>query len=253
MNIYIHTIPKAGTYLLAEYLECMGLSNSGFHVEIDRYLDTKLFITADNAKRPSATEVNKFFTQTLRELKHNEFAFGHLPAPICAWALENYKFICAYRNPRKTLLSEFLDFRYRRDDVEFVSREVIKDDHEAFVTYLRDHGPIHMSVFSEMLAVVTLFSDPLFSSYDLARVIFVNFDNFLMDSTAATAIAHHLGLDETRAEDAWKSAIAAETKTKATNLSIDRNSFWTEATEAAAASLNLEAYTDRARMLGLEL
>ena len=55
MKYYIYTIPKSGTYFLAELLERIGLFNTGWHIEIFDYLDTKIFDLNVNSKFPSET------------------------------------------------------------------------------------------------------------------------------------------------------------------------------------------------------
>ncbi|WP_305664039.1 sulfotransferase domain-containing protein [Frigidibacter sp.] len=253
MKLYIYTIPKSGTYLLAAFMENMGFDNTGYHVSQDDYLDTKRFTFEENARTPSITSVEQYFITRLRSLHDNQMAFGHVPVPILSWALPDYRFICVYRHPRKTLLSEFIDFRFRRIDVDFVSREVIQDDREAFLRYLNEHGPIHMTVFSDMLAAATLFNNPLFRQYPSDRVIFINFDGFLHNSGPAHAIAQHYGLDTRRVDDAWQDALATETKTNATTLNLDRDAFWTAEAVAAADRLDLEAYVTSARSAGLNV
>lgn len=253
MKLYIHTVPKAGTYLLAAFMENMGFDNTGYHVSQDNYLDTRKFSLDENAKTPSITNVQQYFVTLLRGLHDNQMAFGHLPVATLSWALPAYRFICAYRHPKKTLLSEFIDFRFRRLDVDFVSRDLIKDDGEAFVRYLNEHGPIHMTVFSGMLATATLFSNPVFIRYPANRAIFINFDDFLQSSGPAHAIAQHYGLDAQRVDDAWQKALATETKTNATSLKIDRDALWTAEALAAADHLDLEAYVASARAVGLDL
>jgi len=251
MKLYIHTVPKSGTYLLAAFMERLGFENTGYHVSRDDYLDTKKFALDINAKTPSVTSVDEYFVTLLRSLHENQVAFGHVPVPMLSWALPEYRFICAYRHPRTTLLSEFIDFRFRRIDVGFVSRDLIQDDREAFVRYLEEHGPVHMAVFSGMLAAATLFSNPLFSNYPSDRAIFVNFDAFLRSSGPAHAIAQHCGLDPGRADIAWHEALAAETKTDATSLILERSAFGTAEAVAAADRLDLGAYVAGARAAGL--
>ena len=246
LKIYIHTIPKAGTYLLAEYIENLGFHNTGYHISQNNYLDTKSFNHEENAVTPSITAKNKFFIAQLRSLRKRDVAFGHLPAPLVNWLFPDMYFVCAYRNPRKTLVSEFVDFRFRRSDVRWLSKEKIAGDADAFATYLRNHGAIHMSIFSQMLAAATLFQDPIFTRYEAQKAIFVNFDDFLAGPGEARRIAEFLGVDVTMAEEARTRAISAETKTKATNLDIDRAAFWTEEAEAIYHDLQIPAYIQKA-------
>jgi hypothetical protein len=37
---YIYTIPKAGTYLMSEFLSQIGSNSTGWHISLNQYLDT---------------------------------------------------------------------------------------------------------------------------------------------------------------------------------------------------------------------
>ena len=253
MKYYIHTIPKAGTYLIAQFMENMGIDNTGFHISQEEYLDTKKFSLKENSEIPSSTEKYENFISVLRRLKDNQMAFGHLPVPVMSWNFPAYYFICSYRHPKKTLLSEFIDFRFRRKDIPFVSKEEVESDQEAFILYLHNHGPIHMRIFSGLIAAATLFNGKIFSRYPAEKAIFINFDDFLNSSAPAMDIVQQFGLDTTRCERAWQEALNSETKTKATDLKIDRDAFWTEDALKALEDLDCQAFLSQARNAGLVL
>lgn len=253
MKAFIYTVPKSGTYLLAEFLERLGYTNTGYHVAVDHYLDTKNFDLQENATRPSSTERREDFLIKLLSLKDDEFAFGHIPAPLAGWALPKFQFICAYRNPRKTLISEFIDFRFRRTDLDWINKEACEDDLEAFELYLERHARDHLFIFSEMLAVATLYKDPMLGHFLQSRLVFVNFDNFLQRTDDAIRIAAHFGHTEEEALAAREGALSMETKTKAIGLDIDRKRFWTPEAERRYAKLAASDLVIQARSLGLEL
>jgi len=253
VKIYIYTIPKAGTYLLAEFLERLGFENSGFHVDLESYLDTKKLSLEVNAQTPEAARVDQFFVGTLKGMPDNSLAFGHLAVPLLGWALPRFSFVCSYRHPRKTLVSEFIDFRFRRKDVEWLSFDTIADDAEAFGQYLIHHGPIHLRIFSQFVACSTLFNDPFFQRYTPERSIFVNFDTFLKDPSESVRIAEHFGRDAATGLAAREAALAAETKTKAVDLEIDRDSLWTAENERLYEDLGVFNAVERARSTGLDI
>lgn len=253
MKLFIYTVPKSGTYLLAEFMGFLGFSNTGYHVSINDFLDTRGFGFEENSKTPSVAEKEQFFSDTLLSLREGEIAFGHLPAPLVGWAFPDFKFICSYRHPEKTLLSEFVDFRFRRDDVNWLSRDECPNDIDAFAVYLRNHGPIHLSIFSEMLAVAALYREPLLNGFLRSNLIFVNFDCFLRSPVEAVRIADRFDRDPVFALQARQKALAANTKTKAVGLEVDRESFWNEETKKIYAGLKVEALVEKGRELGLDL
>ena len=250
MKIYVYTIPKAGTYLLAEFLGHMGFENTGYHIDLDGYLETKALSLEVNVKTPEATRVNQSFINTLEGMPDNSVAFGHLAVPLVpflGWKLPGFSFVCSYRHPRKTLVSEFIDFRFRRKDIEWLSFDAIADNAEAFGQYLTHHGPIHLTIFLQFVAYSTLFNDSLFQSCNLERSIFVNFDSFLHDPAEALRIANFLGCAPAIGMAAREAAFAAETKTKALDLEIDRDSLWTTENEQIYATLGFFDAVERVR------
>jgi hypothetical protein len=252
MKVFIFTIPKAGTYFLAALVEQMGFRNTGFHVNKNSRLNTLKFDLGTNAKTPSVASENVKFLPTLAEVKDGELAFGHFAVPLMAWMLPAYHFICAYRHPRKTLVSEFMDFRFRRDDVPWVSRRTIPDDGQAFTQYLERHGPNHAKIFHRMLAVRVLAVEKNLDGFASERFCFVNFDRLLADHQTIEPIRACLAVDPaTDLLALHQTALAAETKTKATELTIDRDKFWSEEAQAAYDRLALEPVVQRMGELGL--
>jgi len=251
MKIYIYTIPKAGTYFLAELVEQMGFVNTGYHISSHSYLDTKAFGAEVNRRTPSRTKKEAEFLPVLRQMKDREIAFGHFPAAMMPWVFPQFHFICAYRHPKKTLVAEFLDFRFRRDDVKWVSKEQIPDDKEAFVAYLKRHGHAQVSIFLMMLTVLHCVTTPQSVHFAPKKYSFVNFDT-LRRAPAETLerLAGDLGTTTETAETAFKRALSADTKTKATTLDIDREALWSDAAQNWYWQLGFEEIIERAEDLG---
>jgi hypothetical protein len=253
MKVYIYTIPKAGTYFLADFVSRLGYRDTGYHVSQNKVLDTAKFDMDTNARFPSRSMVRQSFMKTLKGLQDGDLAFGHFPVPMMAWMFPDFFFICAYRHPRKTLMSEFIDFRFRREDVRWLSQNEIADDQDAFVAYLERHGEVHMSIFSQMLGISLLRQEPLCSRFQTDRFHMLNFDAMLKGNDAAQDLAARLGVGAEEAVRALEATKAAETKTKATGLEIDRDALWSDKAEVAYARLNAEAYVTRGRELGWTL
>ncbi|HEU0222617.1 MAG TPA: sulfotransferase domain-containing protein [Paracoccaceae bacterium] len=257
MPVYVYTIPKAGTYFLAALLEALGLNNTGYHVSRDSYLDTKKFSLEENARTPGIAKVNGGYLQVLRNLKQNDVAFGHFPAPLVWRALsQSLKFLCAYRHPRHTLVSEFVDFRFRREDVRWVSRAVIPDDADAFTEYLRQHGTTaHASIFHSMLLHQQNLQFELAGPKEQKASIFVNFDRVMKDVNTVLHIAAFVGrqIGHAEAKEALERTLGAETKTKADKVSVDREALWTSKAEAIYQNSTFPQIVMVARSVGWEL
>jgi hypothetical protein len=250
MRIYIYTIPKAGTYLLADFVARLGFANTGHHVSRDRFLNTAKLDLDTNARTPSKAMERQFFVKTLREQVDSSVSFGHLPVPLMGFVFPDFRFVCAYRHPRKTLMSEFVDFRFRREDIKWIARDAIPDDRAAFVAFLQRHGQAHMSIFANMIAVTLLRSEPLCARYDARHIHLTSFDAFLADPAEAIRIAAMLDVGPDQALTARAAALLAETKTKATGLDVDRDALWSDEAEELYAALNPEAFVTRGRELG---
>lgn len=253
MKLYIYTIPKAGTYFLADFFSRIGFRNTGFHVARNFVLNTGKLDLGTNARLPELAREDQLFTDTLAQMADNDAAFGHFPLPLLGWTFPEFAHVCAYRHPRKTLMSEFIDFRFRRADVPWLTRSAVADDAEAFCTYLETHGPIHMSIFGEMIGSCLLRSEPLFTRHNPGLYHMLNFDRLLEDPEEAARLAEAFGASAKRGRKAREETLQAETKTKTTGLDIDRAALWTRRAEKLYRRLDADAYVQRGRALGWDL
>lgn len=250
MKVYIYTIPKAGTYFLADFVTRLGFRNTGFHVSQSEFLNTHKLDHETNIKYPVRAIEKQFFVKTLRGLSDLDLAFGHFPVPLMSMLFPGFFFVCSYRHPRTTLVAEFVDFRFRRADVKRLNRERIPDDRSAFCAYLENEGPGHINIFAKMIGVTLLANEALYQAADGHRFHVLNFDELLKDPTVAINLASALGVDAERAIAALDETRSAETKTKATGLAIDREAFWSDRAEEIYHKLNAEAFVARGRELG---
>ena len=254
MKVYIYTVPKAGTYLLAELIARLGFVNTGYHVNQQKFLNTRKLDPETNIRFPSRAVEKQIFVRTLTGMQDGEVAFGHFPVPLMGWLFPAFVYVCAYRHPRETLVSEFIDFRFRRRDVRWIAPKAIADDAEAFREYLTRHGPGHMTVFSQMLGLTLLLNEPLCARFqEGAKFHMLSFDRLRTDPAEAERLARFLGVDAALARPALAGALAADTKTKATDLDIDRAALWSDGAEALYAALSAEEYVQRGRELGWDI
>lgn len=253
MRLYIYTIPKAGTYFLADFFSRIGFNNTGFHVARNFVLNTRKLDLGTNARLPEEARENQLFTITLQRMRDGDAAFGHFPLPLLGWTYPDFQHVCAYRHPRKTLMSEFVDFRFRREDVPWLTRSAVAGDAEAFCTYLERHGPAHMSIFAEMIGSSLLRNEPLFTRHSPGLYYMLNFDRLLEDPEEAARLATAFGASARDGRAAREATLQAETKTKTTGLDIDRAALWSPRAENLYRKLDAESYVRRARELGWDL
>lgn len=235
MSVYIYTLPKAGTYFLAAMLSNLGLRDTGYHMAIHHYLDTGKYTLRENIETPGIAFTKEYFGSVMNRIGKKDVIFGHAPLPFNRNALpEHMKILCSYRHPRKTLVSEFIDFRFRRLDVPWLSGEQVPDDRAAFELYLERHGlGPHLELFKDTIRYHSLMHHPLLNPEDKNRAIFVNFETVLRDPAAACRIAEflELPLNAEEVETARQKTLAGETKTKAVDIGIDREALWSDRAE----------------------
>jgi hypothetical protein len=257
MSVYIYTLPKAGTYFLAKLLSNMGFNDTGYHISKFSYLDTKSYSIRENSATPGIAKVRKFFVPVVRQMEENDVAFGHFPLPLnFSVAPEHMKYLCAYRDPQKTLVSEFIDFRFRRTDLPWIMQSAIVDDRRAFELYLERHGTgAHLSIFKKIVLYHVLVNQSLTDPRERNRACFINFDVILKEPDTVRQIADFLSAPLTRsaARSVHRQTLSAETKTKAVNLTIDRDLLWTERARSLYAASDFPCTIAIAREQGLEL
>jgi hypothetical protein len=254
LKLYIYTIPKSGTYFLASLIGRMGYENTGYHINATDYLDTLNYELETNRESPHKTERDVSFLPVLQGLKDRQLAFGHFPAAALPGVLPQYKFVCAYRHPKKTLVSEFIDFRFRRKDVDWITPAAIPNDNEAFETYLRRHGIFQEKIFANMLSVSMSVSEPSCTPFAPKNYHFLNFDEMLANpKNSIEALAEFLEFESDDMMALFQETQGIETKTKATSILIDREKFWTPEALELYESRSFDAIIDRGIKLGWDL
>lgn len=247
---YIYTIPKAGTYLMSEFLSQIGSSSTGWHISFDKYLDTLGFNDKTNKQTPTRTKKDRLYIGSFRKIPFGHHAFGHysplyLPPRILS---KDYKCLCVKRDPKEVLLSEFIDFRYRRADVEEFSKKKYKNSIEAFEAYIKHHAPVIKKICQNFLLLEEVHKNKIYIELiGPNKFYFADFKTFLnkekgpkVAAEIAKFFASHL--TEKGAGIAWQAALEADNKTKSIDAEIDipRTEFWSEKALAGYKALGFE-------------
>jgi hypothetical protein len=211
----------------------MGLDNTGWHVSHKDYLDTKKFSDSVNKEYPSRTEVFSPIEKTFSMVPENSFCFGHVwPLRLAPYKelKGDMRIIASSRSPKDALVSEFIDFRYRRKDLGFVSPDVIKDDVEAFTEYLKVQGEIIRKIYLRFLVTRMILGSPL------RRVFFPNWNMITIsyDELFKTPNLEKINeiSDFIRSKKNYKMndymiLLQKDNKTKNEGISVDRSLLWT--------------------------
>jgi hypothetical protein len=105
-RVFILTVPKSGTYLIAKILENLGIVDCGVHIAIDHIQDNR-FADEKVLKR----EAWKYYVPipfkiSTKLIKNGQFAFGHIPYyPEGEQMLRGFKKIFTFRELRDIIIS----------------------------------------------------------------------------------------------------------------------------------------------------
>jgi hypothetical protein len=248
---YIFTVPKAGTYLMSEFLTRLGLASSGWHIAQNKALHTHGLDADTNRSEPSRAMVATSYLSSFRKLPAGQHAFGHfnpLYVPPQVLLDKDYCIIAVRRHPREVLVSEFIDFRHRRRDVDWVSEQRIPDHAEAFLAYLRQHGHVIRNICLNFLLLREASSQLHYLELvGRPRHLFTDFRSFVDPQTGpaeATRIADFLGcrLAASAIEQCHEAALASDNKTKSEGLVLPypRQALWSDQAEQEYAALGFE-------------
>lgn len=242
-KLYIFTLPKAGTYFLAQLLSRMGWYDSGIHLAEDHYLDTHRQDLQSARCRPLDVMRTQSYDLTLRALPYGALCFGHMnPMYFARPHLSEVAVLACRRHPREALVAEFIDFRFRRDEdwVRWVHPSRIPDDRLAFAEYLRQHGRVIADIVATYIAYRQLRQTDFYTgTREMGEYVDLRFEDLMGPAPlpAMRSIAQTFGqrLDDATLIDILTGARGAENKTKSVgeSIAVDRAALWTPQAEAA--------------------
>jgi hypothetical protein len=105
-RLFILTIPKSGTYLVAKILENLGIVDCGVHIAVDHIQDNRF---AD--EKVLRLEAWRYFVPipfkvSTRLIKNGQFSFGHIPYYLEGeQVLRDFKKVFSFRELRDLIIS----------------------------------------------------------------------------------------------------------------------------------------------------
>lgn len=257
------SIPKAGTYLAAQILQRLGLTDSHLHVRYDDQA-TGIYDFRDTPVKMSMSEQEQHFRdQPLRDslamIRNGEFVLGHLPPlpDVKQLLYLDFKIVFLVRDLRDCLISHM---RYMISVGAITANEsswsAIPDDRERFKQYLINYadrvGPL------VNMKLIACWEYDLRNPYPGMEIFKLHFEELVSPDKAAASKAVHslakfLGLQEHLDINAMiQSVTGAETLTKSGKQTV-RERYWSPFAEEWFAGRILDAQGNNVnKMIGYE-
>ena len=104
MKGFVCTIPKSGTYLIAEFLKQVGMRATNLHLDLHRFGDYGAADLETGRCFPERILVAEPLEDSIKRICDGEFAVGHLPVSA-APLFRDFGVIFSRRNIRDVLIS----------------------------------------------------------------------------------------------------------------------------------------------------
>ena len=152
--VFVTTIPKAGTYMMAKMLPRLGAVDCGVHVLQHGIVDNRFAPERLQRHHPSVLSRPIEASDAVRLIAPGQFAYGHvglLGAEIRA-AFAGFKVVMMYRNLRDVYVSLIRFFREIRHDVPKLHRAALMlEDVVTLLAWDMDReGPYRLIGFKEI-------------------------------------------------------------------------------------------------------
>jgi len=106
---FVISIPKAGTYLMRELLDQIGLDSSHLHVSYQGTYDYSKVSIDEGRRRPRSCFTPMTIEQSINDIPENSFAVGHLPySASLEKILDGFTIIFIGRDVKETVLSAMI-------------------------------------------------------------------------------------------------------------------------------------------------
>jgi hypothetical protein len=213
-RVLLVSIPKSGTYLVAELLKALGYRWTGMHLAETAYTDYSGSALEEARREPGRFTRKEPLSTSLANIRAGEFAVGHLPfKPEIVEATRSFKRIYLTRDLRLALIS-YMRFMHStgRLGAKHLAWYPIADLRQRCHVFLQASAPYMLKRFYEGMVGWSTLDDTLQ----------VRFEDLTGDAERATraveAVATFLGLPNCDAHGILRTSLATETITKSEGL-----------------------------------
>jgi Sulfotransferase domain len=239
-RVIIVSIPKSGTYLVAELLKALGYHWTGMHLAETAYTDYSGSQLEEARQDPGRFTRSESLSEALTRIRPGEFAVGHLPFKAAVvQATKRFNRIYLTRDLRSALVS-YMRFLHAtgRLGAKHLAWYAIPELHERCNLFLQTTAPYLLKRFYEGMAGWPEQSD----------VLPVRFEDLVAGSEQAThavnSIASYLGIANYDAHAVLSASLAARTITKSEGLTC-LGEYWSPEAERRFAEIGGPALNAR--------
>lgn len=225
-RVVVVSIPKSGTYLVAELLKALGYRSTGMHLAETAYTDYTGSRLEDARRDPGRFTRSEPLPAALTRIGPGEFAVGHLPFKAeVVEATAPFKRLFVTRDLRWALIS-YMRFMHStgRLGAKHLAWYPIADLRKRCYVFLQTTAPYLLKRFYEGLAGWSQLTD----------VLPVRFEDVVSQGPRATrtveSIARFLDLPHCDASSVLRASLAAETITKSEGLT-QLDDYWSREAE----------------------
>jgi len=213
-RVIVVSIPKSGTYLVAEFLKALGYRWTGMHLAELAYTDYSGSALDDARRDPGRFARSEPLIISLERIHAGDFAVGHLPfkADIID-ATRPFKRLFVARDLRTALIS-YMRFLHStgRLEARHLPWYSVSDPRQRCLVFLQTSAPYMLKRFYE----------PMVGWSKLHGTLQVRFEDLTGDSTRAASViesvAAFLGAPTGEAQRVLRASLQSETITKSDGL-----------------------------------
>jgi hypothetical protein len=213
-RVIVVSIPKSGTYLVAEILKALGYRSTGMHLAETAYTDYTGSPLAEARQDPGRFIRSEPLSRSLARIQPGEFAVGHLPfKDEVVHATRPFKRLFLTRDLRLALIS-YMRFMQAtgRLGASQLAWYSIPDLRQRCHVFLQASAPYILKRFYEGMV----------GWKECDGTLPVRFEDLTNDTQRAAgvieSIAEFLGVANCNAQDVLRSSLATETITKSDGL-----------------------------------
>jgi Sulfotransferase domain len=242
-RVIVVSIPKSGTYFVAELLKALGYRWTGMHLAETAYTDYSGSALEQARQDPGRFARSEPLSASLNRIHSGEFAVGHLPfKDEIVEAARPFKRLFVTRDLRLALISYM---RFMQSTGRLGARHLawysIPDLRQRCQVFLRTSAPYMLKRFYEGMVGWS----------KLADTLHVRFEDLTNDAAAATrtieSVATYLGVPKCDAQEVLRTSLATETITKSDGLTRLED-YWSA--EAEARFIEIGGLEMNARLAG---